>query len=248
VAQNVPELACGGSPEDGISRDWLAPFGVDIRLTLIVHRRGPHDPAFRTGPGGAIWRTCLTPAGPGTLRLTRAPAVVPVGSGRDAASGSPVTHVRAQAWGDGAEWLLAKVPDLLGVRDNPGGLRPAHPRLRELVLRLRWLRIGRTDRVLEALIPAVLEQKVVGLEAHRAWRRLVTWYGSPAPGPAPAGMRVVPAPETWQAIPSWDWHRAGVEPVRDDQRPARRRDRPPAAVAAGHRAMDSRRDPAAGQR
>jgi 3-methyladenine DNA glycosylase/8-oxoguanine DNA glycosylase len=27
-------------------------------------------------------------------------------------------------------------------------------------------------------------------------------------------MRVVPAPATWQAIPSWDWHRAGVEAVR----------------------------------
>ena len=35
-----------------------------------------------------------------------------------------------------------------------------------------------------------------------------------APGPAPAGMRVVPPPRTWARIPSWDWHRAGVEGVR----------------------------------
>src|SRR6266481_6540067 len=27
-------------------------------------------------------------------------------------------------------------------------------------------------------------------------------------------MRVVPAAATWQTIPSWDWHRAGVEAVR----------------------------------
>jgi 3-methyladenine DNA glycosylase/8-oxoguanine DNA glycosylase len=27
-------------------------------------------------------------------------------------------------------------------------------------------------------------------------------------------MRVVPDAATWQAIPSWDWHRAGVEAIR----------------------------------
>ena len=63
-------------------------------------------------------------------------------------------------------------------------------------------------------MPAVLEQKVVGREAHRAWRFLLLKYGEPAPGPAPAGMRVVPPPRTWARVPSWDWHRAGVEGVR----------------------------------
>jgi 3-methyladenine DNA glycosylase/8-oxoguanine DNA glycosylase len=106
------------------------------------------------------------------------------------------------------------VPDLLGVLDAPEDFRPAHPRLSELVRRLPGLRIGRTGRVLEALIPAVLEQKVVGREARRAWRRLVSRYGSPAPGPVPDGLRVVPSADAWRAIPSWDWHRAGVEPVR----------------------------------
>ena len=178
-----------------------------------MHRRGPRDPAFRIDSAGALWRTCLTPDGAGTLRLTSGTAPGPVGSGQDASAGQ-VTLVRARAWGEGAGWLLAKVPDLLGIRDDPAGFRPVHPRLRALAFRLRGLRIGRTDRVLEALIPAVLEQKVVGMEAHRAWRRLLAWYGSPAPGPAPAGMRVVPAAAAWLAIPSWDWHRAGVEAVR----------------------------------
>jgi 3-methyladenine DNA glycosylase/8-oxoguanine DNA glycosylase len=185
--------------------DWLAPFWVDIRLTLSVHRRGTHDPTFRIDPAGAIWRTSLTPAGPGTMRLSVQP-------GRQSASPGP--RIRALAWGPGAGWLIAAVPDLLGVTDNPEDFRPVHPRLSELIRRLAGLRIGRTGRVLEALVPAVLEQKVVGREATRAWRRLVTWHGSPAPGPAPAGMRVVPSPDAWQAIPAWDWHRAGVEPVR----------------------------------
>jgi len=190
----------------GLSRDWHAPFPVDLRLTLIVHRRGPGDPSFRLDDRGAIWRTSLTPDGPGTLRLVR--------SRPSACGDEPGTHVRASAWGEGAAWLLASVPALLGAEDDPAGFRPVHPRLRELQRQLAGLRISRTDRVLEALVPAVLEQKVVGLEAHRAWRRLLAWFGSPAPGPAPAGMRVFPPAATWHAIPSWDWHRAGVEPVR----------------------------------
>jgi 3-methyladenine DNA glycosylase/8-oxoguanine DNA glycosylase len=185
--------------------DWLAPFRVDIRLTLSVHRRGAHDPTFRTGPSGELWRTCLSPAGPATLRLS---------ARRDGPLPSPGTRIRALAWGPGAHWLVKAVPDLLGVLDNPEDFGPAHPRLAELARRLAGLRIGRTSRVLEALIPAVLEQKVVGQEARRAWRRLVTWHGSPAPGPAPAGLRVMPSPEAWLAIPPSDWHRAGVEPVR----------------------------------
>ena len=185
--------------------DWLAPFWVDIRLTLSVHRRGANDPTFRIEPSGALWRTSLTPAGPGTLRLS---------ARRSVQGTAPAARIRAAAWGPGAHWLVANVPDLLGVLDAPEDFYPVHPRLADLARRLAGLRIGRTGRVLEALIPAVLEQKVVGREARRAWRRLVSRFGSPAPGPAPAGLRVVPTPATWQAIPSWDWHRAGVEPVR----------------------------------
>ncbi|MFC6578716.1 DNA-3-methyladenine glycosylase family protein [Planomonospora parontospora] len=86
--------------------------------------------------------------------------------------------------------------------------------LREAARRHPGLRICRTSRVLEALVPAVLEQKVVLAEARRAWRWLLLKYGGPAPGPAPEGMRVFPEPEVWRSIPSWDWHRAGAEAVR----------------------------------
>ena len=190
--------------QTALTRDWDAPFPISVRLTLLVHRRGPGDPTLRIDDG-AIWRTSLTPDGPGTLRLAR---IWPADATAEG------TRIRAAAWGDGAAWLLDTLPDLLGARDDPAAFRPAHPRLRDLVQQLPGLRISRTERVLEALVPAVLEQKVVSIEAHRAWRRLLRWHGSPAPGPAPAGMRVVPSAATWQAIPSWDWHRAGVEAVR----------------------------------
>lgn len=184
------------------ARDWLAPFPVDVALALSVHRRGHGDPAFRVDDAGAVWRTSLTPAGPGTLRLTaRRPP------GRQ-------TPVSAAAWGPGAGWLLDAFPAMLGNLDHPESFSPAHPLLREMALRHGSARISRSGRVLEALVPAILEQKVLGQEARRAWRVLLTRFGQPAPGPAPTGMRVFPPPDVWTAIPSWDWHRAGVEGVR----------------------------------
>jgi 3-methyladenine DNA glycosylase/8-oxoguanine DNA glycosylase len=68
--------------------------------------------------------------------------------------------------------------------------------------------------VLEALIPAVLEQRVYGMDARRAWRKLVTKFGAPAPGPAPAHMRVPPSGDVWRRIPSWEFHLANVDPGR----------------------------------
>ena len=122
--------------------------------------------------------------------------------------------VRAAAWGPGAAWLLRELPGMLGTDDDRDAFAPAHPLLRELSARHPGVRVGRSGRVLEALVPAVLEQKVVGAEARRAWRYLLLKFGDPAPGPAPAGMRVCPPPRTWRRIPSWEWHRAGVEGVR----------------------------------
>jgi 3-methyladenine DNA glycosylase/8-oxoguanine DNA glycosylase len=191
-----------------LTRTWHPSFPLDVRLVLSVHRRGPQDPAFRMDAGRAVWRTSLTPDGPATLRV----AWDQLGRVNHGPVSAPA--VSATAWGPGAGWVLERLPGLLGATDEPAAFRPEHPRLRELAARFAGLRLGRTDRVLEALVPAVLEQKVPGLEAVRAWRRLLTWYGTPAPGPAPAGMRVFPPPATWRAIPSFDWHRAGVEGIR----------------------------------
>jgi len=197
----------GPDREAGLRREWLAPFDVDVRLTLSVYRHGAGDPAYRVDVAGAVWRTSLTPDGPGTLRVTSRRAGGPPGAPQR-------TLVTGQAWGPGARWLLDGLPAQLGADDDPSGLTAAHPVLADLALRYQGLRVGRTWRVFEALVPAVLEQKVVGHEAHRAWRMLLRKFGSAAPGPAAAGMRVVPSPAQWARIPSWDWHRAGVEGVR----------------------------------
>jgi 3-methyladenine DNA glycosylase/8-oxoguanine DNA glycosylase len=196
------------APAVPLTREWRAPFPLDVRLVLSVHRRGPRDPAYRVSADGAVWRTSRTPDGPGTLRVTARAA------GPAAAGAGAVTEVSATAWGPGAAWLLATLPSLLGADDDPAGFVPVHPLLRDLFLRHPGARVGRSGRVLEALVPAVLEQKVVSLEAHRAWRLLLLRFGDPAPGPAPAGMRVFPPASSWLRIPSWEWHQAGAEAVR----------------------------------
>jgi 3-methyladenine DNA glycosylase/8-oxoguanine DNA glycosylase len=157
-------------------------------------RRGPADPTFRATPDGSVWRASRTPLGPGTLRVALRGGVA-----------------EAEAWGPGAEWLLDRLPELLGALDDPDAFEPRHRLVALARHRRPGLRLTRTGLVLESLIPSILEQKVTTDEAYRAWRLLVRKFGEPAPGPAPGRMHVMPAPRTWALVPSWEWHRAGVD-------------------------------------
>ena len=179
-------------------RTLTFPGPVSPGHTLAPHRRGPHDPCFQIDTDGAIWRTSLQSSGPVTARISRA----------------ATDAVRCQAWGEGAEEFIAALPVLLVIDDDASDFLPTHPTVTAAANRVRDLRIGRTARVLEALIPAVLEQRVPGVDAFRSWRLLVTKYGTPALGPAPAMMRVPPSAQAWRAIPSWEFHRANVDPGR----------------------------------
>src|SRR5690349_11790316 len=118
------------APDTGLAREWPLPFTVDVPLTLSVHRRGPRDPAYATDAAGGIWRTSLTPEGPGTLRVTvrRGPSSAtgpPGATGPPSAPGLPnvpgppsipgppgvaeLGRVVGQAWGPGAAWLLDRL-------------------------------------------------------------------------------------------------------------------------------------------
>ena len=177
-----------------MQRVWAAGRPVDLGATLGPLRRGTGDPAHRFDPTGRFWWACHTPDGPGTLAV--------------AASGPSVT---GEAWGAGAGWLLERLPQLLGADDDWSGLDVSDVPVLHRVRRSRpGLRLPSTGLVLDALVPAILEQKVTGEEARRSWRLLVRRYGTPAPGPAD-GLRVPPTPDVLLAVPSWDWHRFGVE-------------------------------------
>ncbi|HEV7362066.1 MAG TPA: DNA-3-methyladenine glycosylase 2 family protein [Mycobacterium sp.] len=174
------------------------PGAVSFGHTLAPLRRGPRDPCFRLPGDGTMWRTSLLPSGPVTARISRA---------ADNAA-------QCEAWGSGAQEFLERLPALLGADDDASDFVPTHPTVAAAHRRVPHLRLGRTGQVLEALIPAIIEQRVPGADAFRSWRVLVSKYGTPAPGPAPVGMRVLPSAEVWRNIPSWEFHRANIDPRR----------------------------------
>jgi 3-methyladenine DNA glycosylase/8-oxoguanine DNA glycosylase len=103
------------------------------------------------------------------------------------------------------------VPALLGLDQEavaPGG---AHPTVGNLARRFAGVRIPRSAAVLESLVPAILEQKVIGEEARRAWFELVRRHGEAAPGPPELGLRLSPAAATLAALPYYAFHPLGVE-------------------------------------
>ena len=169
---------------------------LDLQLTCAVHRHGPQDPTVRIAPR-ELWRATRTPEGPGTIHVTVAD-----------------NAAETEAWGPGAEWLVEKAPAFLGCRDDDEGFATHDPSLRELHRKLAGMWIGRTDAVMEALVPAIVEQKVTSAEAHRSWAMMTRFWGEPAPGPL--RLRVPVESDRLAREPYWAYHRFGIERKRAD--------------------------------
>ncbi|GAB3578526.1 DNA-3-methyladenine glycosylase family protein [Calidifontibacter terrae] len=179
--------------------------GRRIPLGAIVGglRHGGGDPTWRTTPDG-IWRACVTPHGPVSahLRLVRE---------------SAGDRVVASAHGPGAAWFLSQLPALLGADDRPDGFVAHHKIVAEAAARQPDWRMGRSNLIVDSLVPAILEQRVTGKQAFSSYRQLVYRFGSAAPGPAAdLGLWVPPDARGWASIPSWEWIRAGVDAQRAD--------------------------------
>jgi 3-methyladenine DNA glycosylase/8-oxoguanine DNA glycosylase len=176
---------------------WPISRPLDLRRTLGILCHGAGDPVARFA-GGRFWWASRTPLGPGTIAIR-------------AAAGD----VLAEAWGPGASWLLDGVPELIGEPDDWAGLDVSgHRLLAEIRHRLPGIRLTRTRRILDSLVPACLEQRVTGQEAFRAWRQLSRRYGEPAPGPAEFPMWLPATPARLLAVPTWEWHRLAVDSQR----------------------------------
>jgi 3-methyladenine DNA glycosylase/8-oxoguanine DNA glycosylase len=168
---------------------------LDLVATLRPIYRGPADPTMRLSTLGAA-RASLTAEGPASIALTLDGGAI-----------------RAEAWGPGADRLLDGLPAFLGLDDDDSSFEPGlHRFVADLARRRRGLRLGRTGAVFDALVPAVLEQKITGTEAFRAYRRLVMTHGTPGPGPT--GLRIPPSAELVAGLPSWAFPPLGIEPRR----------------------------------
>ncbi len=175
------------------TRTYLVTAPLDLQRTLGPLARSPYDLTIRLATDRA-WRATRTPDGPATITMVHAAG-----------------ELRAEAWGPGAEWALAKVPELLSLELDQPPIPSDHPMIRRLERTRPGVRIPRTRAVLESLIPAILEQKITGEEARRAMNGLIRAHGEAAPGPAEFRLRLPPTAATLAALPYYGYHPFGVE-------------------------------------
>jgi 3-methyladenine DNA glycosylase/8-oxoguanine DNA glycosylase len=153
-----------------------------------------HDPCARF-VDGEFWWAARTPDGPATLHLRR--------DGRD---------VAATGHGPGAAWIVERADAVAGLRDDLAdfpALAAQHPLVARLARHHRGVRFPATGLVFRRLLVAVLEQKVTGTEAHRAYRAIVRHFAEPAPGPLP--LLLPPDPAAVAGTPYWVFHPFGLE-------------------------------------
>ena len=173
---------------------------LDLIRTLSPLSRGRADRTIQLAADRA-WLALRTSDGPATLAL---------------ALDGGILH--CEAWGAGAAAVLDRAHDVVGIgRELPSLVGPS-ALVTDLARRYPGVRIPRTGDVMGSLIPAMLEQKVTGDEARRAWFGLVRAHGEDAPGPAGTGsrLRLPPTATTFAGLPYFAYHPFGVERRRAD--------------------------------
>lgn len=174
-------------------RTFTVDLPVDPLRSLAPLVASHRDPTIRVRRDGVL-RASRTPEGPVTLEVRALDE----------------RRFRAEATGPGRDWALTHVPALLGAEDDLTGFAPQqHPTVARAHHRRPDLRLIRSGRVEDLLVPTILAQRVTGREAGTAWNRLVTAWGAPAPGGS--GLRLAPEAAQLAARPYADFHRFGVE-------------------------------------
>ena len=162
---------------------------LDLRHTLGPLQHGRGDPTTRV-TAAEVWRATRTPDGPGTLRLWW-----------------EGDRLRRAAWGPGADWLLDRVPALVGAGDAPFDLPVPDEVVARALAAAPGLRIGRCDTLLHQIVPTVLAQRVTSIEAARAWWLLCQRLSAPRPARPACSCR--PTPTCWRSSPRGGSTRSG---------------------------------------
>lgn len=174
-------------------RTITSPHPIDIRLTLgpLAHGKRAHYV-----DGATVWRSTRTPQGSATLRIS-----------------SVGFQVAAEAWGEGAEWALEHLGELVGVEDSADGFEP-RGLVRELHRRMPGLRFGRTKSVFEPALNAIVGQRVPTRAARASYVALIRRFGEVAPGPRALWLQ--PEPPALAALGYEEFHPLGIERKRAD--------------------------------
>ena len=185
------------APQEAATRRVALGRPIDLDVVLGPLVRGSGDPTMRLGRGVVARATWLA-SGAATI-IARS------------LEGDATLEV--EAWGPGAEEALERVPALVGIDDDDADFDPSlHPEVAALARRRGRIPLGRTGSVFEALLPAILEQRITGTEAWRGFRRLVRSIAVPAPGEL--GLLMPARAADVAALPSWTFPRLGIEPRR----------------------------------
>jgi 3-methyladenine DNA glycosylase/8-oxoguanine DNA glycosylase len=176
---------------DHVTRSIPVEEPYDLAATLFPIRRGTGDPTMRIEERTA-WRAARTPDGPVTLLLEQMDGTV-----------------RATSWGQGAAWALDHAPGLIGAEDDMSAFEPRDDVMARVWKEHRSVRLTRALDVVRTLVAAILEQKVVGMEARRAWRRMTLALSEVAPGEG--ALMLPPDPATVAEVPYYRFHPWGVE-------------------------------------
>ncbi len=165
---------------------------VAARMLQRVKGKGAIGPV--QFDGSHTWRCVHSAQGPATIRIR-----------------PDETGAHVDAWGPGAAIASARVPDLLGARDDPTALVVHDPIVTDLIRRRRFDRMTRTNSVWEHIVPTILGQKVPTASARDSWQALLRKWGSTPPGPGPERLRLGPTPSGLANLGYHDLHPMNIE-------------------------------------
>ena len=132
-----------------------------------------------------------TPDGPGTLHLEWSDV-----------------EIDAWAWGEGADWLLQRVDQLIGIHDPVHTFDPG-PELAALHKKHPSVHIGSGMPLAPVMAQVVCGQRVTTIEAAESWRRLCRLRELEAPGPH--RLLLPPEPRWLARIPDATLRSCGID-------------------------------------
>ena len=125
------------------------------------------------------------------------------------ATSATETAVEAEAWGSGADFLLDRLPAMLGF-DDPMWDGPVPKSVRDLDAATRGLRLGASGVMYETAVSTVLGQLVTTRESKASFRELKARLGVAGLGRYPQVM-AFPEPHVISGMGYESLHRFGIE-------------------------------------